>query len=467
MQRGVLAAFCLVSLLVAHPALAQDGESDAAEEQQAEVEDPRLDPVRVPERCKKLGEDQCPRFLITRIDVEGLNWTQPYVVDRELIVAEGQTASYAEVVESVYRIRNTHIFRKVDFALIPTGPDRSSDARPVTLRIEVDERWTLRPIFSFSQGGGTQRLIVGVLDINFLGRYLGLGARYERFGPTNSFLFWAYDPRFLGERLQVGINGGTSNRTYTLYDESGEIEGGFLMRRFDAGGYVSREWKWWLSTYFGMSYQVDSMSLDFISDDIAAMQRDAGVPPDTRALFFELGGSVGRLNEDNYNYDGQVLSVGMSIANSALGSTDDVIRASISGQFFRELPLDSNVGLRAATGFADSEVVQHKYFLGGLDAIRGFTHDLFRGEQYWLAGAEFRIPSIDHRWFVLQHVAFIDAAHVSRDISDYFGLSGASAGLGLRIIIPKIDGFNARIDYAFPIYGNSASPLSFGGGQFF
>jgi outer membrane protein assembly factor BamA len=445
------------------PDQAEQSESDP--ESLASPEGP--EPIQVPERCEKLNATDCPRFEIVAIDVEGLNWTEPYVVDREIIFDEGDTTTYAEVVESVRRIRNTHIFRKVEFELTPAENAGQGEPERARLDINVDERWTLRPVFSFNRGGGTYRLILGVLDINFLGRYLGVGARYERFGPTNSFLFWAYDPRFLGERLQVGVNAGTFNRIYTLYDDQGDFEGGFLMRRFDAGAYISREWVWWFETFFGMSFLMDTMSLDFISDDIAALQRDRGVPPDNRTLFFEVGGSLGRINEDNYNYDGQRLSLGVDVAHSALGSTHDVVRVDLSGAFFRELPLESNLAVRAATGFADSDLIEHRYFLGGLDAIRGFRHDRFRGEQYWLAGAEFRIPSLDYRWFVLQHVVFVDAAHVSKEPKDYFGLSGASAGVGVRVIIPKIDGFNARIDFAVPLYGHAPNPLSFGGGQFF
>ena len=437
--------------------------------------------IVVEERCERLGAKDCPVFRIASIDIDGLNWTKPYVVRRELLFEEGDRATYAEVWESVKRIRNTHIFRKVTFDLerSPTdfGPGDMSAAEAleraregestVRLRIDVDERWTLRPIFSFNRGGGTQRLVVGVLDINFLGRYLGLGARYDRFGPTNSFLFWAYDPRFLGERLRVGVNAGTSNRIYTLFDDSAQVEGGFLLRRLDAGVQVSREWLWWLDSSFGMSLQFDEMSLDFISDETAELQRQRGIPSDARLVFFEFGTSFGRINEDNYIYDGQSLGLGLDIASEALGSTHNVTRFSIGARLFRRLPLKSNLGLRLGVGFADSDVIQQKYFLGGLDAIRGFFHDQFRGEQYWLAGAEFRIPSLDYRWFVLQHTAFIEVAHVSAQIDDYLRLSGASAGVGVRIIIPKIDGFIARFDYAFPLYGRAASPLSFGGGQFY
>ncbi|MGM0556311.1 MAG: BamA/TamA family outer membrane protein [Myxococcota bacterium] len=470
---GVLFALvvCFGTVASPSPVWPQDGESDGQQEAPDEgesVESPdEPQPIEVSERCEKLNQTDCPRFEVTKIDVDGLNWTKAYVVDREILFEEGEAATYAEVVESIRRIRNTHIFRKVEFELLPVDDERDAEPRPVRLEITVDERWTLRPIFALNRGGGTFRLTLGALDINFLGRYLGVGGRYERFGPTNSFLFWAYDPRFLGERLTVGVNAGTSNRIYTLYDDQGEFEGGFLMRRFDAGAYVSREWVWWLETSFGISFLMDTMSLDFISDDIAALQRDRGVPPDNRTLLFEVGGTVGRINEDNYVYDGQRFGMGLDVASSALGSTHDVIRFDVSGALFRELPLKSNFGVRAATGFASSELIEHRYFLGGLDAIRGFRHDRFRGEQYWLANAEYRIPSFDYRWFVLQHVAFIDVAHVSQDADGYFGLSGASVGLGVRIIIPKIDGFNARIDYAFPLYGRAPNPLSFGGGQFF
>src|SRR5690606_7473643 len=153
--------------------------------------------------------------------------------------------------------------------------------------------------------------------------------------------------------------------------------------------------------------------------------------------------------------------------NEAFGSTDSYRDLLFEFNFFRTLPLKSTIGLRLASGMASTDAIHRRFYLGGLDALRGFAADRFTGNNYWLGNLEFRIPSVDSRWFLLQHVFFVDAAGVSENVSDIGVLSGASSGLGLRIIVPKIQDFVIRVDYAFPIYDAVPSPPGFGGGQFF
>ena len=151
--------------------------------------------------CADTEEGACEPVLIDAIEIAGLERTKPFVVHRELLVEEGETASRWALSESIQRVRNTGLFRKVTYELVESGPEKTG---AYTLEIEVDERWTTLPMFQYSNGGGTYRLIAGAYDTNFLGRYLGLGGRYERLGETNSFYAWAYDPRAFDQRQRGG-----------------------------------------------------------------------------------------------------------------------------------------------------------------------------------------------------------------------------------------------------------------------
>jgi outer membrane protein assembly factor BamA len=412
---------------------------------------------------------------IDSITIEGLARTKPFVVRRELLVREGQVASAQIVEESVQRVRNTGLFRKVDYQLLPVQSgtveeDRdepAADVASIELKITVDEKWTTLPIMSFSRGGGTYRLILGAFDDNFLGRYIGVGGQYERLGDANSFYGWLHHPRLFGQRLLGGIDVGTRNRIFTLYDSSGDLNGGFLLNRFTIGSHVRKEWLWWLRTQASLRWIEDDFSFDLLSPSVEAMQRERGLPAPSHALTAALSVMLGRIDQHSYLLDGSLFSLSLAHANDAIGSSYTQTKALAGFSHFETFPWKSNLAFRAAAGVSDVDVIHRRFYLGGLDAIRGFASDRFAGEHYWLTSLEFRIPSVDTRWFVLQHLFFVDAAGLSDDFGDLAQLSGASAGVGLRLIVPKIHGFIARIDYAFALDGDASNPLSLGGGQFF
>ncbi|QDG54714.1 hypothetical protein FIV42_29410 [Persicimonas caeni] len=415
------------------------------------------------------GAEKPGHIFVDTVTIEGLERTEPYVVRRELIVEEGETASVDSIEESVQRVRNTGLFRKVRYELVDVQTTKvlPEGVRAAALQISVDEKWTTLPIFSFNRGGGTYRLIVGAFDDNLLGHYIGVGGQYERLGEANSFYGWLYHPRMFGQRLRGGIDVGTQNRGYTLYDADGEVDGGFLLNRFTVGTYLRKEWLWWFRTQLSLRYVNDDFSYNRLSPTIEELQRERGLPPESHATIMSLSAMLGRIDQDNYLLDGTQFSVSLSHANENLGSTHTYTKLLAGVSHFETLPLNSNLAARLAAGTGDIDAIQHRFFLGGLDTVRGFANDRFAGEHYWLANLEYRIPSLDTRWVVLQHVVFADASGISTEFSNLAKLTGASTGIGLRFIVPKIQGFIARIDYALPLYGDITNPISLGGGQFY
>ncbi len=67
--------------------------------------------------------------------------------------------------------------------------------------VTVEDRFTLNPLFSFGVSGDAFWIRAGADDVNFLGRFIELGVRYERFGEYNGFQAWARDPRLFGQRV--------------------------------------------------------------------------------------------------------------------------------------------------------------------------------------------------------------------------------------------------------------------------
>ena len=413
-------------------------------------------------------------FVIDAVIIEGLFRTKTHVVMRELLFEEGEAATRAEIEESVQRLRNLGLFRIAEYELLdrriplPDGSLPAADSQHRILLITVDERWTIIPFGTFSAGGGTFSLTTGLYDINILGRYFELGFQYQRFASTNSGAIWASNPRFLGERLALGGSIAQTNRVNVFYDDAGELEGGHMRFRRSASLGLTREWVKWFYTGASLGLVDDRYSFNLVPDVIRELEEVRGLPENARYLSFGLSASLGRINSNSYLRKGARISQSVSTASTSLGSTIDFLDLGTEVAGFAILPFKTNVGLRAGFGSTTIERPEYQFFVGGFNLLRGFLHRRFRGSHFWYANGEIRIPSLDTRWVALQHVAFIDAAAASDRYGAAFReLDGASVGLGLRFMSPKVFSLLGRIDYAWPIYGEGTSALSFGAGQFF
>ncbi len=415
-------------------------------------------------------ELDCPCYVVNSIVIEGATRTSHDVIRRELLFVAGSRTDLSEIEESVQRLRNTGLFRTVEYELIESGAGKTSESAVPRreFRLTVDERWTLLPAARLGFGGGVTHLMLGASDANLFGSYLQLGGQFSRTGPANSFLVWFGDPRFLNERISLITEVSLSNRQLLFYEPDGEINGGFVLTRKFARLELEKEWhKWWrTSVKFGV--KADSFSYRLFPEEYRLEQEaGAGLPDAQSGLTLGLSSRWGRLNYDNYRVDGVQLLVQWMQSIDMPQMTSQGFNVDVSFLRFTTLWLKSTLGLRLNFGFSTQEQEYQKYFLGGLESIRGFANQRFRGSFFWLGNLEYRIPSVDTPWVAIQHILFVDALGVSDYAFEMWGLSGASVGVGLRLMSPKIHGFVARIGYAFNIYGGDGPALSMGGGQFF
>ena len=413
------------------------------------------------------------RYHIDAIVVDGLFLTKPNVVTRELEFGEGEVVTRRQIEQSVQRLRNLGIFRIAEYELLdrriplPDGtlPEAEQDRR--ILLITVDERWTLIPFGTFASSGGTLSLTTGLYDINFLGRYIQLGGQFQHFAGTNSFAFWWADPRFIGRRVSVGASIAQTNRINVFYGRDRRIEGAHLLRRRSVAASMSYEWHRWLSTGVGLSFADDVFSVDLLSDELAQRELRRGLPERTDALSASASLRFGKIDANSFLRKGAAVGIGIRGAAKGFGASYGYVDNTMSFTSYLMLPLRSNFAFRAAAGTTTVKRPEYEFFVGGLGVLRGFLHRRFRGTRYWYSNAELRVPSIDTRWLVLQHIGFLDTAAVGDTVGELGTIDGMSTGVGLRILSPKIFSLVGRIDYAFPLIGDGGAALSFGAGQFF
>lgn len=396
------------------------------------------------------------------IDIQGLDRTERKVVERELLFRAGGLVTRAQLEESVQRLRNLGLFRVAEYSVIPVDPSGVN----VKVVIDVDERWTILPFFNISFGGDLFSLLAGIYDVNLLGRFLEAGFRYQRLGSTNSYVLWFHDPRFLDKRVFVGGQVWWTNRLRYFFDDQGEATSGYLRERRYLRLVGSKEFSRMFSAGAGISIQEDRFTTELVSDEFAQAQREFGLPDDQIVAAWNLNATLGRINDDSFLRSGTEFAVGTTLSPAFVSSEGyvDVAAQLLSFQRFR---WKQNIGLRVGVAATTADHLENQYFLGGLDTVRGFYDSRFRGPAYWYTNLEYRIPSFDYPWFVLQHIAFADAVGVTDRASQFWDADGVSMGIGLRILSPKIYRFGARIDYALPVKGTGTTPLSFGVQQFF
>ncbi|MCC7052473.1 MAG: hypothetical protein IT355_04345 [Gemmatimonadaceae bacterium] len=171
------------------------------------------------------------RVIVERHDVydslEATRWTRRIanqlhvrtrqrVVERELLLREGDMLDSARAAETGRNLRRLQVFRDV-------AVDTSADGR--TVRVITKDGWTTRPYATFRSTGGQRLFSIGVLETNFLGLAATLDARYVQ-DPDRSLLRFAFRaPRVVNNQVTPSM---FYNRLSDGYSYGGAIEKPFF-----------------------------------------------------------------------------------------------------------------------------------------------------------------------------------------------------------------------------------------------
>ncbi len=115
----------------------------------------------------------------------------------------------------------------------------------------------------------------------------------------------------------------------------------------------------------------------------------------------------------------------------------------------------------------DTNLLQYWGYFGGLDRIRGFADNRFSGRYSILSNSELRNTLIQKSSWIGQGVLFIDLLSSTEKFTELDRLTAASAGNGIRIILPQIYRAVVRLDLSKPLVKNDDQTVSFGIQQFF
>ena len=374
------------------------------------------------------------------LEVTGLDWTQRSVVERELPWREGEVVSEEAWELGTTRLWNTDLFSQVSARV----EERPGGAHAAVY--ELEERFSLNPLISYGVGGGRWWFRVGANDINFLGRFLEWGARYERFDAYNGGQAWMRNPRLFDRRLSGLVQVDSLFRPRPEYVRrrlGGTLElGGEVHDRLRLGGRA-----------------------ELFHDDYGEpLQGPTRVPASLTAAQGTGMQRLGRVDTLRLRQKGWSLEFRETIGVASSGP------AATYGQVFSELLAYAvagerwNLALRAQAAASTPAPTELQFYLGGLDLVRGYPDSSVRTQAYALANAEVRATVFDSTWFAIVGVGFLDGAVAQQGA----GITGmASAGLGLRLLVPKLVRTGLRADGVITLTGMPALGASLGVFQFF
>lgn len=368
--------------------------------------------------------------------------------------------------DDLQRLRNTERFYDVRGEVQEVG-----EARHLT--VHAANKFSLIPIIKFKQGGGTSFLTVGGFNVNLFGRLLEAGVQYENMDGNPGGVVWFRHPYLYSRRNQFGAEANVHTIDLPLLTLEGEEQAYFDNEEQRINVRLLHEWRTGVRVGLGGSLYTN----DFVIDNSTAerAQRNAaflaGRPLNsgrTASLIPRV--VLGRLDYSEFQARGSELTLQAEIAHRVIGSEFDFVRGELRWLGGWLPTRDWNVAAQAQLGTKSGHEVQHKFYLGGLDTVRGFLDGQFRGDHYWLANLEARPTMWRAPRVVLQGNLFADVGKTWDEQT--FSAAGfedpfVSGGLGLRVILPRIYRAVLRLDVARTVSPIQQTGVAVGLQQFF
>ena len=185
------------------------------------------------------------RVFVNRVIITGLEFTRPYVVDKQMRIGDGDPLSQSRMVESQRRLYDLGLFNEVSMAV--QNPDGQAPSKDVLFNLQEAKRWTFR------YGGGIE-FATGNIPTNN--------------NPQGST---GVSPNGVLEVTRLNMFG--RNQTLTM-----RVRAGLLTRRaligYDAPRLFHREsWRVTFSAFYDNTADVNTFSSERLEGSMQAEQK--------------------------------------------------------------------------------------------------------------------------------------------------------------------------------------------------
>lgn len=420
---------------------------------------------------------------IEKIEIRGNTKTKDRVIRRELAVAPGEVFNMVRVNASTNILTGLNYFEKINAQVEPTDvPDRKN------LVISLQERNTGN--FQIGAGFSSIDAVVGFAEVTqgnfdlfnppyFTGGGQKFRLRTQIGTKRQDYILSFVEPWFLGQRLSLSVDLYHREISYLsdLYDQTQTgVRLGLtkaLPYNFEAGVSYTIEN---IGIHFGDSVKNPTIirtegpgrgSTTIINPPSAS---DELLLEEGNRLVSKVGASLAHdtRNSPLLPNKGQRSEILGQLAGGPFGGDSDFYKLEFRTSWYFKgfsqghvLEVLGRTGVVQEYGDSDRVPLFDRYFLGGLDTLRGYRYrrvsprdingEPIGGNTYWLGSAEYSIPIIERLRFAL----FYDIGNVypkaysydTQRIGDPF--YSDNWGVGIRLNIPNLGPL--RLDYALPI----------------
>lgn len=408
-----------------------------------------------------------PPVYFNRVLVAGNAKTRDKVVRRELLAGEQELYSGAKITQSRNALQRTGYFEDVQLTTKKTG-------QPDTVDLQVDIKEG--PTGTFTLGAGYSSgdgflFNTSIGEKNLLGRGQGVNGNFSLGSKRRDFVVGFNDPYVYDSRTALGVDAYNTTRKFTDFDE----------KKLGFGVNTSYPLKYLSVPFFGGSKNeargsdqvanIDAPSVwDFMRGGVAydfTRENIDGVGGGaSNAIKSEQGTSLTSSLTPNLSYDSrdhffnptEGTKSSLAVKFAGLGGDTRFIKSDLSARWHYPLLKDPNwggayvlalggslgygVGLAARANGEKELPLFERYFLGGINSVRGFSDrslgprvrtctspsaggdaqcsygDLLGGDKSAVVNAELLFPIAEQ--YGLRGVAFFDMGNA-------FGLSCSTA----------------------------------------
>lgn len=433
-----------------------------------------------------------PPVYFNRVLVAGNTKTRDKVVRRELLANEQELFAGTKITQSRNALQRTGYFEDVQ---ITTKKTDQPDAVDVLVDVKEGPTGTFQVGAGYSSGDGFL-FNANISEKNLMGRGQGVSGSFSIGSSRQDFIMSVGDPYFNDTKMAVGLEGFNTVREYTDFDE----------RKIGFGVNTSYPLKDVRMPFFGRSraeanrgsdelagnapltmwdYMRAGVSYNLTHENITAISATA-----PEAIQSEVGKTLTSSVTPGITYDSrdhffaptEGTKSAFSVKTAGLGGDTRFIKSDLSGRWHYPLLKDPNwggsyvlalggslgygIGLAKNDGSRDLPLFE-RYFLGGINSIRGFADrsigprapsgcdastppvctgtDVIGGDKSMVLNAELLFPIMEQ--YGIRGVAFFDMGNAFND-SINFGDLRRSIGAGVRWLSP----FGPlRVELGFPL----------------
>lgn len=399
-----------------------------------------------------------------RVEINGNVRTRDNVIRREITVEEGGIFNSKALRKSNMNLQRLGYFEEASVTPQPVGDESLMD-----VVVEVKERSTGQ--FSIGAGYSSADYLMFMAEVsenNLMGTGNRLSLSADISGKATRFNLAFTNPRIFDSTLTGGVDLFNLKRDYDDYTK--ESTGGAL--RF--GHPLAEDWK----IYYKYSYTDTTLS-DLSENASYYIIQSQNVQT---ASAFSTSLVRNTLNRYYSPSAGSLNNLTVKYAGGPLGGEAAFTKIEASSSWYYGLPLSCVFHLNGSMGRAYENEdgmlpVYEKFYLGGLNSIRGFkssrvsprdplTNERIGGDKMWYVNFEVIFPLLTDAG--LQGVVFTDLGNVYATDDEWdFGDYKKAAGLGVRWFSP-LGPLRLELGYNLdPLEGESDSVWDFSiGGHF-